>query len=144
MRQRRRGRQSAAGAERSADALGLHFERPDPERDVIVESKVMETLMEAERRHTGVGLAMLKLFFPGDLRPHEQAFWDEMRRVKAEKEAREKAAKDAAQPLSPQATFDDVPTLDSEGKPSGETFRSMYSEKPTIKDGTTSYVVSSR
>ncbi|KAH9895630.1 hypothetical protein C8Q73DRAFT_744917 [Cubamyces lactineus] len=85
----------AAGAERSASALGFHFAPFDAKRDLLHRPKVMETLMMAEERQTGVGLAMLKLFFPGDLRPHEQQFWD---RKKAEKAAKEMAAKGAISP----------------------------------------------
>ncbi|KAI0324849.1 hypothetical protein GY45DRAFT_1331089 [Cubamyces sp. BRFM 1775] len=85
----------AAGAERSASALGFHFAPFDKEKDLLHKAKVMDTLMAAEERQTGVGLAMLKLFFPGDLRPHEKQFWDKKR---AEKAARETAAKGAIPP----------------------------------------------
>ncbi|CDO72035.1 hypothetical protein BN946_scf184943.g70 [Trametes cinnabarina] len=130
----------AAGAERSADALGLHFEDFDTENDVIAEGKVMETLMRAEERHPGVGLAMLKLFFPGELRPNEQEFWDRMKLLKAEKEASAKRDKKNAKPaLSKHATLVGLAT--PEGKVSDETLRSEQSEKPHLKDGSSSFVV---
>ncbi|KAI8977733.1 hypothetical protein BD414DRAFT_377137, partial [Trametes punicea] len=66
----------ADGAERSADALGFHFEKFNPETDSISEPKVMLTLKAAEEKRAGVGLSMLKLFFPGDLLPDEQEYWD--------------------------------------------------------------------
>ncbi|KAI0824379.1 hypothetical protein BC628DRAFT_1279436, partial [Trametes gibbosa] len=65
----------AAGAQRSADALGFHFE-PSTKADVVRENKVMQTLMSVEEKEPGVGLSMLPLFFPGDLRAEEQAHWD--------------------------------------------------------------------
>ncbi|KAI0324850.1 hypothetical protein GY45DRAFT_1331093 [Cubamyces sp. BRFM 1775] len=73
----------AAGAQRSASALGFHFEPLDERRDVVRGDKVMKTLKEAEKRQPGVGLAMLKIFFPGELRPEEQQYWDKKRVEKA-------------------------------------------------------------
>ncbi|KAI0631375.1 hypothetical protein C8Q77DRAFT_1018057, partial [Trametes polyzona] len=68
----------AAGAKRSADALGFHFE-PATEGDVVRKDKVMQSLMEAEKKEPGVGLSLLPLFFPGELRPTEKGFWDKVR-----------------------------------------------------------------
>ncbi|KAI0773071.1 hypothetical protein BD413DRAFT_472922 [Trametes elegans] len=73
----------AAGVQRSADALGFHF-REFSKDDLIREEKVMKTLMRAEERERGVGLCMLQLFFPGELRPEEKAYWDRKRAEKAE------------------------------------------------------------
>ncbi|KAI0325347.1 hypothetical protein GY45DRAFT_1287393 [Cubamyces sp. BRFM 1775] len=87
----------AAGAERSAGAHGFHLEPFREDRDIIEKGKVMTTLMATEERQPGVGLALLKLFFPGDLRLDEQEFWDKKKLEKAEREAvSRKAAKDAS------------------------------------------------
>ncbi|KAI0654356.1 hypothetical protein C8Q70DRAFT_925934 [Cubamyces menziesii] len=77
----------AAGAERGASAHGFHFEPFSQDRDVVEKGKVMATLMAAEERQPGVGLALLKLFFPGDLRLDEQEYWDKKKLEKAEREA---------------------------------------------------------
>ncbi|RPD66423.1 hypothetical protein L226DRAFT_454129 [Lentinus tigrinus ALCF2SS1-7] len=69
----------AAGVTRSADALGFHFREPSKE-DFIKERKVMQTLMKAEEREPGVGLSLLPLFFPGDLWPQEQEYWEVKRK----------------------------------------------------------------
>ncbi|KAI0738281.1 hypothetical protein C8Q80DRAFT_1076112, partial [Daedaleopsis nitida] len=68
----------AAGATRSSDALGFHFQERLKD-DVVKEKKVMQTLMRAEEREAGVGLALLPLYFPGELWPEEQEFWDRKR-----------------------------------------------------------------
>ncbi|KAJ8481918.1 hypothetical protein ONZ51_g5684 [Trametes cubensis] len=75
------------GAERGASAHGFHFEPFSQDRDVVEKGKVMATLMAAEERQPGVGLALLKLFFPGDLRLDEQEYWDKKKLEKAEREA---------------------------------------------------------
>ena len=80
----------AAGATRSAAALGFHFEE-SVEGDFIKEHKVMQTLMKAEEREPGVGLALLPIFFPGELWPDEQEYWDKKRKEKAEAEAAKRA-----------------------------------------------------
>ncbi|KAI0354544.1 hypothetical protein OH77DRAFT_1426152 [Trametes cingulata] len=87
----------AAGAPRSAEALGLHFE-PMSKDDVIHGrgAKVMQILKQAEEKETGVGLCMLPLFFPGDLRPDEKVYWDRKRAEKAEREAVAKKEAEAA------------------------------------------------
>ncbi|KAI0367092.1 hypothetical protein BV20DRAFT_970967 [Pilatotrama ljubarskyi] len=80
----------AAGAPRSAEALGLHFETISKDDAIHGKgAKVMEILKRAEEKEMGVGLCMLPLFFPGDLRPDEKIYWD---RKRAEKAAREAAA----------------------------------------------------
>ncbi|KAH9847737.1 hypothetical protein C2E23DRAFT_486539 [Lenzites betulinus] len=79
----------AAGAQRSAEALGFYFE-PTTKDDIFKEAKVMQTLKRVEEKEPGVGLSMLPIFFPGDLRPDEQAYWDAK---KLEKAARETAGK---------------------------------------------------
>ncbi|KAI0642183.1 hypothetical protein C8Q79DRAFT_874097, partial [Trametes meyenii] len=71
----------AAGAARNAKALGFHFE-PMQEGDIIAESKVMKALEKAEEKQAGVGLCLLPLFFPGDLRDDETLFWEGMRESK--------------------------------------------------------------
>ncbi|KAI0723948.1 hypothetical protein C8T65DRAFT_627990 [Cerioporus squamosus] len=69
----------AAGVTRSADALGFHFAEGSKD-DFIKEKKVMQTLMKAEEREPGVGLSLLPLFFPGDLWPQEQEYWEGKRK----------------------------------------------------------------
>lgn len=80
----------AAGATRSADALGFHFMEGTKD-DVIKKDKVMQTLMKAEERESGVGLALLPLFFPGDLWPEEQEYWDRKKKERSEFEAAKRA-----------------------------------------------------
>ncbi|KAI0675755.1 hypothetical protein C8Q78DRAFT_951429, partial [Trametes maxima] len=72
----------AAGAARAAEALGFHYE-PMQEGDIIAETKVMKALEKAEKKQAGVGLCLLPLFFPGDLRDDEKLFWGGMRESKA-------------------------------------------------------------
>ncbi|KAL1941068.1 hypothetical protein VTO73DRAFT_7704 [Trametes versicolor] len=69
----------AAGARRSAAALGFHFERTTKDDVVtdLTDKKVMSTLQSAEEREAGVGLALLPLYFPGDLRAEEKAYWEQ-------------------------------------------------------------------
>jgi hypothetical protein len=61
----------AAAAPRKPEAHGLKLF----ERETIEGMKVMRTLMEVERKYHGVGLAMLKEFFPGPLRAEETVYW---------------------------------------------------------------------
>lgn len=86
----------AAGVTRSADALGFHFNEP-AKGDLIKENKVMQTLMKAEEREPGVGLSLLPLYFPGDLWPQEQVYWERKRRERnaAEQQKREIMARGA-------------------------------------------------
>ncbi|KAI0704645.1 hypothetical protein C8Q76DRAFT_179212 [Earliella scabrosa] len=87
----------AAGATRSADALGFHFEEGSKE-DTIKEQKVMVTLMKAEEREPGVGLSLLPLFFPGELWPEEQAYWDRKKKERGEQELERRARKMRGEP----------------------------------------------
>lgn len=66
-----------AGPPRHPAAFGmpLNFE------NVIGEAKVMDTLFAAEQGYPGAGRSMLDTFFPGKLRPKEQARWDEFERL---------------------------------------------------------------
>ncbi|KAI0656048.1 hypothetical protein C8Q70DRAFT_935871 [Cubamyces menziesii] len=130
----------AAGAARSAGALGIHFAPFDKTKDVVCKDKVMDSLMEAEERQAGVGLAMLKLFFPGDLRPREQEFWD---MKKAEKSQAAKVVignGNSSSPMSetnaPQSGLPPqgdgllaVPGLQSVTKTGGGSLTSDFSEK---------------
>ncbi|PCH04424.1 Hypothetical protein PENO1_027650 [Penicillium occitanis (nom. inval.)] len=60
-----------AGWKRTPDAYGIPLEFVD----VIGEAKVMNTLMELEKRYEKLGKSMLGTFFPGDLRENEIAQW---------------------------------------------------------------------
>jgi len=61
-----------AGVPRRPSAMGLHLEFVE----CIGNVKVMKALMEAEDKCPGAGASLLPIFFPGDLRPEEQEFWD--------------------------------------------------------------------
>ena len=62
-------------------ALGFSFAK---ERSQVVhDNKVMQALKEVERLERGAGLALLPTFFPGKLRPDEEARWTE-RKAEAE------------------------------------------------------------
>ncbi|EMD31543.1 hypothetical protein CERSUDRAFT_127282 [Gelatoporia subvermispora B] len=78
----------AAGAERSPGALGFHLE---PVKHVY-NSKVFKALQEAETIYQGVGIFLVPVFFPGDLRDDEKE-WKEDAENKL-KAAREQAKKD--------------------------------------------------
>ncbi|KAI0675762.1 hypothetical protein C8Q78DRAFT_1066467 [Trametes maxima] len=70
----------AAGRRRSAGALGFHFDSRK-EGDIVRESKVMDALKRAEEKEAGVGLCLLTTFFPGELRPDEERYWNEKRQA---------------------------------------------------------------
>lgn len=70
-----------AGAPRRPAALGLPIEPvlvngEGCGAEVFAEPKVMWTLMELEEKHKGFGKALVKEFFPGDLRGWEVTWWD--------------------------------------------------------------------
>ncbi|PCH39033.1 hypothetical protein WOLCODRAFT_46740, partial [Wolfiporia cocos MD-104 SS10] len=73
----------AAGVKRHPGALGFHFEpgREKVVRDTTSESKpkVFKALQAAEEVEPGVGLALLPIFFPGELREKEEKWRKEMR-----------------------------------------------------------------
>ncbi|KAI0642188.1 hypothetical protein C8Q79DRAFT_984502 [Trametes meyenii] len=69
----------AAGRPRSAGALGFHFNDQGKD-DIVRDHKVMDALKQADRKEAGVGLCLLPIFFPGDLRQEEKAYWDERRK----------------------------------------------------------------
>ena len=60
-----------AGWPRKLEALGV----PLDFIDVVGDVKVLNTLMEVERRYEKLGKSMLKTFFPGDLREDEKRQW---------------------------------------------------------------------
>ncbi|KAI0738287.1 hypothetical protein C8Q80DRAFT_1113892 [Daedaleopsis nitida] len=64
----------AARTWRGAAALGFEF--AEGCTTVVHEEKVMQALMRAEEIESGVGLALLPVFFPGPLRPKEEEWWD--------------------------------------------------------------------
>ncbi len=65
----------AAGARRSAAALGFHFRNGAV--GVVAGSKVMDVLRDAEDKDPGVGCALLQIYFPGSLRENEEKDWEE-------------------------------------------------------------------
>lgn len=76
-----------AGWKRSPDAFGIPLEFVD----VVGEVKVMQTLMQVERKYEKLGKSMLATFFPGDLRENEVKQWnaiaEEWKQKKVEAEA---------------------------------------------------------
>ncbi|PCH39065.1 hypothetical protein WOLCODRAFT_141087 [Wolfiporia cocos MD-104 SS10] len=82
----------AAGAKRSPSAFGFHWEMVE----IVSKPKVFKTLQEAEKIKPGVGLALLPVFFPGELRNDEMRWKEEM--------LRQYKANDAAQ-VSSQSTM---------------------------------------
>jgi len=65
----------AAAAPRKPEAYGLTLLKTD----TIEGGKVMWTLMEMEKKYPGVGLALLKEFFPGPLRTDEAVYWEKVK-----------------------------------------------------------------
>lgn len=65
----------AAGAKRSAGALGFHLRRDDTKS--FYADKVFKALQKAEGIEPHVGLALIPVFFPGGLRADEIAWRDE-------------------------------------------------------------------
>lgn len=65
----------AAAAPRKPEAHGLTLS----ESDTVEGGKVMQTLMEAEKKYPGVGLALLTEFFPGPLRVDETVYWEKVK-----------------------------------------------------------------
>jgi hypothetical protein len=63
-----------AGAARRPSAYGIHLVY----KDCIGEPKVMNTLLEVERRYPRVGRSLLPLFFSGALRSDETDKWNEL------------------------------------------------------------------
>jgi hypothetical protein len=61
-----------AGWRRWPEALGV----PLDFIDVVGDVKVMNTIMEVEKRYEKLGQSMLGTFFPGDLRENEKKQWD--------------------------------------------------------------------
>ena len=52
--------------------LGFKFDK----KVVVHDDKVMQALMQAEEVESGVGVALLPVFFPGPLRPKEEEYWE--------------------------------------------------------------------
>ncbi|KAG1742322.1 uncharacterized protein EDB91DRAFT_1128664 [Suillus paluster] len=82
----------AAGATRSAAALGFHLERL---REVH-HDKVFNALVEAEGLERGVALSLIPVFFPGGLRADETAWVDAKKAEYAQSDALGHAQKNGA------------------------------------------------
>ncbi|KAL4780666.1 hypothetical protein BJX76DRAFT_360650 [Aspergillus varians] len=63
-----------AGWKRTPAAYGVPLDFVE----VIGEAKVMQTLMEVEKKYEKLGKSMLGTFFPGDLRENEIKQWDDI------------------------------------------------------------------
>ncbi|OJD36806.1 uncharacterized protein BKCO1_900050 [Diplodia corticola] len=98
---------TAAGKARDPSAMGVPMESVDE----ICDGRVMEVLQKTEKKYPKVGLSLLPIFFPGELRPDEREFFDEM---KATAKERLKAAEKETRPPPPPA-----PTPLSSGSSSG-------------------------
>lgn len=66
-----------AGAARSPEWFGIHLTLID----YIVRPKVMDVLRDAEIKYPGLGRSMLSTFFSGELRPDEDVWWKECKKV---------------------------------------------------------------
>ncbi|KAL9099787.1 MAG: hypothetical protein Q9163_004760 [Psora crenata] len=68
-----------AGKSRSPSAFGIHLTY----REYILGEKAMQSLMEVEEKYPGVGIAMLPIFFPGELKYQEEVeFWNGRKKTK--------------------------------------------------------------
>ena len=67
----------AAGAKRSAGALGIHIRHVN----TISDSNVVSVLRKTEEQYPKVGLSLVPVFFPGGMRVKagEKSFWDQAR-----------------------------------------------------------------
>jgi hypothetical protein len=74
-----------AGCHRTPKAFGVPLDYVD----VIGDARVMNTLMEVERRYEKLGQSMLGTFFPGDLRENEKKQWAEIAESWKEKKLKE-------------------------------------------------------
>lgn len=61
-----------AGASRKIGTTGIHLKKIKS----FEQSKVMDTLMDLEIEHKGVGRSLLEEFFSGKLRPAEESWWN--------------------------------------------------------------------
>lgn len=61
-----------ASVQRRPAALGIHLDFVE----CFADRKVMKALQAVQTKYPGVGTSMLPIFFPGELRPDEKAFWD--------------------------------------------------------------------
>ena len=66
-----------AGYKRGTSAHGVPLDTDKPYLINDEPGNVMDGLQAAERKEPGLGLALLKVFFPGRLRAHEEDFWQE-------------------------------------------------------------------
>ncbi|KAN0082519.1 hypothetical protein V8E55_008314 [Tylopilus felleus] len=57
-------------------ALGIHLNYIE----CFADRKVMRALQAVETKNLGVGTSMLPTFFPGELCPEEQSFWDKQKK----------------------------------------------------------------
>ena len=64
-----------AGYKRGTSAHGVPLDTDNPHLINDVPGNVMNGLKAAERKEPGLGLALLKVFFPGRLRADEEQFW---------------------------------------------------------------------
>jgi hypothetical protein len=66
-----------AGATRRSQAHGIDLRQCE----LVQGTSVMKVLQDVEDKYPGVGLSLLDMFFPGDLRPDEKTYWAERKKI---------------------------------------------------------------
>ncbi|KAF9641682.1 hypothetical protein BFW01_g1665 [Lasiodiplodia theobromae] len=100
----------AAGAPRDPSAMGV----PMDQVDEIYEGRVMEVLQAAERKYPKVGISLLPIYFPGELRPDEQKFFDEMKATVKERLKAPPSSGSSSRTLTPSNSENLLKNVDSE------------------------------
>ena len=101
---------AAAGASRAPEDFNMPLEYCAE----FGERSVMATLQQLEIGYPGVGAAILPVFFPFELRPHEVEWWDKRKKKKASGKLEQPAGKQPMQDLSAEKA---VPGNDKLPKP---------------------------
>jgi hypothetical protein len=86
---------AAAGATRAPEDFNIPLEFCGE----FSEHSVMATLQKLEIEYPGVGAALLRVFFPFELRPHEVEWWDKTKETKANRKL-EQTGKQLTQDLA--------------------------------------------
>ena len=67
-----------AGRSRDPSAFGVHL----TPLEFVLEDNVMGTLKEVERRYPSLGISMLPMSFPGDLRDDDFDYWKQQKQTR--------------------------------------------------------------
>jgi len=81
---------------REPKAFGMPLEY----KECIAEPKVMQALMNLDEKYPSVGEPLVRIFFPGGLRPGEAKYWEERRNARISGSRNRKAELDPAQTIS--------------------------------------------